>query len=656
MINMKKIIYSIIVAVGILSVMSCEDMLEVENTSMAQNPALNEKTDSVFFALGIAEAIQELADQYYFIGEMRGDLVATNSSTDANLRELYNYSLSETNKYVRANSYYKVINNCNYYLANRDTTLYTGAENVTINEYAAVAAWRAWVYLTLVRTYGKVPLVTSPLTAISDISDDKFEKCGIEEIVEKLAPELEKYSAMSVGVPTFATASYPIGTTNWGVAKTMNPSKIFVPVDVILGELYLENGEYQKAAQKYCKYLGENKILPIPYTASERINEYLQQGSMKEDCANGGAFYLGLDWNEIFASTTNDEIISYVPMAVSSQMGTTTDVPLAYGYDYYQLSKSSFCPRIDDIQIDVSANYRAIADTMPVYYYSETAALIAASNGEMAYPDSIGIVRGDARANYGTSTHDDYMFNRLANDTTKQYIRKNSFANIYLYRVATIYLHLAEAFNGMGYPELAFAVLKNGISADLKSLIEDGEHDYCYLPQEAYNVLTTSVPFLTTYQPVFGEVDGTNNYNKIAGMHIRGAGYITSGGEYDEKGSIQINMKSTANNTSLSSKLNLHYLPKPRIEERLCAIEKNYGVSTGKEKEDYEAAMLDILCDEYAMEFAFEGTRFYDLQRIARHFNQMGVFGGNFGDIWLEKKLSNRGKLVNTSNCYMPFK
>ena len=66
--------------------------------------------------------------------------------------------------------------------------------------------------------------------------------------------------------------------------------------------------------------------------------------------------------------------------------------------------------------------------------------------------------------------------------------------------------------------------------------------------------------------------------------------------------------------------------------------------------------MLDILCDEYAMEFAFEGTRFYDLQRIARHFNQMGVFGGNFGDIWLEKKLSNRGKLVNTSNCYMPFK
>ena len=126
---MKKIIYSIIVAVGILSVMSCEDMLEVENTSMAQNPALNEKTDSVFFALGIAEAIQELADQYYFIGEMRGDLVATNSSTDANLRELYNYSLSETNKYVRANSYYKVINNCNYYLANRDTTLYIGAEN-----------------------------------------------------------------------------------------------------------------------------------------------------------------------------------------------------------------------------------------------------------------------------------------------------------------------------------------------------------------------------------------------------------------------------------------------------------------------------------------------------------------------------------------------
>ena len=343
-------------------------------------------------------------------------------------------------------------------------------------------------------------------------------------------------------------------------------------------------------------------------------------------------------------------------MAVSSQMGTTTDVPLAYGYDYYQLSRASFCPRVDDIQIEASSNYKEIADTMPFYYYAVTASLVAALGGETTYPDSIGRLHGDARANYGVSTHDDYMFNRLSNDTTKQYIRKSSFGNIYLYRVATIYLHLAEAFNGMGYPELAFAVLKNGISGDLKSLIEDGEHDYCYLPQKAYDVLTSTLPFLTTYQPVFGEVDGVNNYNQITGMHLRGAGTLTSGGEYDDRGAVSISVRSSASNTSVSSKLNTHYLPKPRLEERLANIANKYSVTTGTTNADYQAAMLDILCDEYAMEFAFEGTRFYDLQRIARHFNQMGVFGGSFGDTWLSKKLENQAIGITTANCYLQFK
>ena len=73
-------------------------------------------------------------------------------------------------------------------------------------------------------------------------------------------------------------------------------------------------------------------------------------------------------------------------------------------------------------------------------------------------------------------------------------------------------------------------------------------------------------------------------------------------------------------------------------------------------REDSINAMEDILCDEYALELAFEGCRFGDLQRMARHKNESGLYGGGFGDAWLADKLKGKGKVITTQNCYLPFK
>lgn len=43
--------------------------------------------------------------------------------------------------------------------------------------------------------------------------------------------------------------------------------------------------------------------------------------------------------------------------------------------------------------------------------------------------------------------------------------------------------------------------------------------------------------------------------------------------------------------------------------------------------------------DEYALELAFEGTRWYDLMRLARHKNKAGLYGADFGGRWLARKL-----------------
>ena len=55
---------------GLFATTSCEDMLMTENDSMVIDPELGDKTDSVFYALGIAQAMQQVADQYFFIGEV----------------------------------------------------------------------------------------------------------------------------------------------------------------------------------------------------------------------------------------------------------------------------------------------------------------------------------------------------------------------------------------------------------------------------------------------------------------------------------------------------------------------------------------------------------------------------------------------------------
>jgi hypothetical protein len=56
------------------------------------------------------------------------------------------------------------------------------------------------------------------------------------------------------------------------------------------------------------------------------------------------------------------------------------------------------------------------------------------------------------------------------------------------------------------------------------------------------------------------------------------------------------------------------------------------------------------------MEFAFEGTRFSDLRRLALHKNREGRYGGNFGDLWLSRKLEHNAAGITTQNCYLPYK
>lgn len=652
---MKKIVYSIILACGLFAATSCEDMLMTGNDSMVTDPALDNKTDSVFYALGIAQAMQQLADQYFFVGEMRGELVTTTEHTDNNLRQLADYSATTSNRYDSAYVYYKVINNCNYYLKHRDTTLTTGATNVVINEYAAVEAWRAWAYLQLARTYGGnekgVPFYTEPLTSISQIEDGNFPELTLTEIVAALAPSLEKYSGLQV--PNFGQTAYSVGNTNWGPGKSIDPAKIFVPVDVVLGEMYLEDGQWLKAAQHYCKYLCDNKETSNEYTVFRIFGEESLSLTMFPADFERSYQILMDSYTMIFNNSPAPyDVLTYIPMAVSSQRGQTTNIPLAFGYDYYSTKSATVCPQVEEIQIAPSATYYALTDTCDVYYYPKN------MNGTTLEPNPNDVKvwkGGDGRACYSTGglSYGDYeaILNRSMNDTTKVHIGKaHKNANVYLFRTSTIYLHLAEALNRLGHPDAAFAILRNGISTYLEQLVPGAGGVYAphqYMTQESVDLLTTKVPFLneanrTVFIP-------ENTY----GIHHHGASFVNAKG-------VENNMSVKGSQaTAVGSKNNLHYLPQPIIGVKMQEIANQLNVAVGTTKQDSINAMEDILCDEYAKEFAFEGIRFYDLQRIARHKNEAGLYGSDFGSRWFAKKLQGNNPQVDLmvpENWYLPLK
>jgi len=613
---------------GAAAFTSCSDMLETDSERQVFDPELNQKTDSMFYAFGILEAMQQLADHYVFQGEMRGDLVKTTAYTDSMLTHLAHFSATTSNRYDSAYVYYRVINNCNYYIAHRDTALYTGATNVAISEYAGVKAIRAWAYLQLVRNYGRVPFFTEPLTKISQIDNNSYPMLDIDGIVSQLAPDLETLS----GTPTtnYGRIIFNVGAPNSGGGeKTVASRLLMMPLDVVLGDLYLENNQYSQAASHYITYLTKVTDTPTspffsPYTTGRRGGLGGMMGMYSErpsdwDNQSNASITGAIDWSNIFvARNATSDIITYIPMAVNRTLGVTTSLPLAFGYNYYatQTDAQANGLYVDEVQIEPSEAYLALSDSTDYYYF------VMATTG---------LARSEVKsAKLGDQRVTGILRQQTEDNVAKTWIRKYENANIVLYRNSTVLLHLAEAFNRLGMPDAAFAILKDGIGSHLLS--EDAAY---YMTADTKQALQSTYPLLSAAN--VAKFD--DNPGARIGIHMHGAGMTRdyNGQDY------------------VASPYRLDTIVGLKMKE----IAKTYQVAVGTSKEDSINAMEDILCDEYALEFAFEGTRYYDLMRLARHKNAAGLYDANFGSRWLARKLAYKNPVVNLedkNNWYLPFR
>ena len=208
---------------------------------------------------------------------------------------------------------------------------------------------------------------------------------------------------------------------------------------------------------------------------------------------------------------------------------------------------------------------------------------------------------------------------------------------------------MAEAFNRLGMPDAAFLILKDGICEKISSTNDDGTYQIAYLSDDSRKKLADTYALTTT--------ENLNNIflnTQACGIHCHGAGKAAS------------DLPST-NQTGGTA---YHPEKSPYTFDRMVGlkmqeISSTFGstVTVGTTKQDTINAIEDLICDEYALETAFEGNRYFDLMRLARHKNGQGSaqftgspagYGSNFGFAWMKKKLGSRG--WDESKMYLPFK
>ncbi|MBC7902524.1 MAG: RagB/SusD family protein, partial [Gemmatimonadaceae bacterium] len=161
------------------------------------------------------------------------------------LRQLSTHTVTPDNPYASPKPFYEVIINCNDVLKNFN--IMRAGNKLKEAEYqqrfADVSSLRAFLYLQLGIHYGEVPYVTDPLETVDAIKDQsKFPKLPFNILLDTLINDLEKLPFKD---------EYPTGTTLNITVDGYPTQKWFINKKILLADLHLWKGNYQKASLLY---------------------------------------------------------------------------------------------------------------------------------------------------------------------------------------------------------------------------------------------------------------------------------------------------------------------------------------------------------------------------------------------------------------------
>lgn len=390
---------------------SCDDFLNADSRRYLaeEDYRLQTSGDTIFSMFGLFSEMQKLADSYVLLGELRAELLDVTKDADVYLREINNHEVSENNMYVNIRNYYAVINNCNYILAHLDTNKLDKGQRFHQRQYAAVQSIRAWTYLQLALNFKYVKYYDHPILTVQD-AYKPFEVLDLHALAGRLIPILEPLQ--EVPFPQL------------GFINSYNTMFSMIPVKLVLGDLYLWTGEYEKAATAYRGVLFDRRVVVDRNNSSHWIpvNNTISPNAL-------------LFWQRAF-SFGSGEVISAI------------FTPTEYGQDFYlDTLNNQFKFRASSIALD---NWRN-----QVYFLNEA----SNTNGDLRM---FGSISYNDETNRQATT--DFNFSGIRTDRSLIYKYKMYSQRVIIYRSSLVYLRYAEAVNRLGKPMLAMAVLRSGLN------------------------------------------------------------------------------------------------------------------------------------------------------------------------------------------------
>jgi len=524
---------------SLLLLSSCEDMLTVESNRYVTvgDNTLSSPNDSVYSVFGLLKGMQKVGDRYILLGEMRADLLDVTEYTPAAIRQLSDFNADSANVYANPKDYYMLINNCNYFISRTKD-----ANSPLKNENALAHAIRAWTYMQIATNWGKAYYISNPLLSVDDTKAD-YPLLDVSQLTDLLIADLEP----------FADAEYP----NYKTVYDFNSSSLFLPIKVLLGDLYLWRGrttdDYEKSATYYADF----------------INQYAKTGAMRQPPL--------LAWAYEQYKLSNFETLSPLNLWSTSTIAktgsTVSSGNMGTAFSGEMVTAIQMAKKASEGIVSVLPSYiqyfgfsKVISNLWDEQYYT-LSKRVAGTLNPAVYP-----IEGDLRKRGNVYNYSVLNAKGTGYDNATGLYKIHSANHILLYRMGLIYLRYAEAVNRAGNPNAAFAVLKYGLKP---STITDVTMIPLNEAEKPYISVFNSLTYTNTFS--WSEDGETVQKDVFIGIHARGCGDVQYNTSY-KIGGVSGNLTS---------------------------------------KSDSIEWVENAICDELALETSFEGNRFGDLMRMA---------------------------------------
>ena len=609
-----RILFLILCVIG---TSSCSDMFETESKSVVFDHTLSTANDSLYSALGILGQMQKLSERYVLMGELRGDLMSATEDAVEAIQEVANFNVSPSNTYCDVTDYYSVINNCNYAITYMDTSLVNFDTKEMLPEFAAIKTMRAWTYWQLALLRGDVQWMTEPITDLGQ-SNAEYPVKTIDELAEMLIEDLVPY----IGIREL----------DYGFIGDYSSQKYFIPLDLLLGDLYLYLNRYDEAAQAYYRYIYNHNVT----VTWNYVTRFTSEGNF-----SSSTFISSYSGEMLCGLPSHEDPTGYHPELIRLAFNFKPSVVPAASFVDSMALKPSFY-RLNDGQQGLEAV--CVGDQRGQ----------GLTNGGGSTPVSYGVYAEGYDTKTLIAKYMNCAKSHSGSDPQNEYVNGLTYTNIVpLYRNSMVYLRLAEALNRSGRPSLAVALMRYGLRRDVVSgtnmKVNEWELNASYtnFTEDRFNDNRGTMG----RGRGFAVDANAEEVNRWIGIPDFTRETVTVQDKDDDGNPLFEEVQATDDDGNLLWEDEAQTIPV--MEQKPVMI--TVGVHTEESMNDSILFVEDLLVDEMAAETAFEGNRFFDLLRVARHRNEFPAYmaervSRRFGK---EGQASKKAELLNPDKWFL---